>query len=62
MDRIAGIDKELFDGRTLRRTCGKELLLAGKRLEEVAAVLRDHPMTVRKYYARLLPSDVSTER
>lgn len=48
--------------RTFRSTCGKELLLAGKTTEQVAAVLRDNPETVRKHYARLLAQDVSTER
>jgi len=48
--------------RTFRSTCGKELLLSGKSTEQVAAVLRDNPETVRKHYARLLAQDVSTER
>lgn len=58
----AKLDSTKVDSRTFRRTCGKDLLMAGKSIEQVAAVLRDNPETVRKHYARLLAADVSTER
>jgi integrase len=55
----AKLDKDRIDGRTLRRSCGKRVLIASNyNLELAAAFLRDHPDTVRKHYARLLPEDV----
>ena len=63
--KAAGLDHERIDGRTLRRSCGKRVLLAamkdksvGSALELAAAVLRDLPSTVRQHYASLLPDDV----
>ena len=63
--KAVGLDHERVDGRTLRRSCGKRILLAalkdkaiGSALELAAAVLRDLPSTVRKHYASLLPDDV----
>ena len=55
----AGLDKDKVDGRTLRRSCGKRVLVESNyNLELTAAILRDLPDTVRKHYARLLPEDV----
>jgi len=50
------------DSRTLRRTCGRELILKYKSFEAAAAVLRNDPATLRRHYATLLSSDISTER
>lgn len=56
----AGLDKDKVDGRTLRRSCGKRVLIESNyNLELTAAILRDLPDTVRKHYARLLPEDVT---
>jgi hypothetical protein len=57
--RKAGLDDTRVDSRTLRRSCGKRVLVeGGYNLELTAAVLRDKPETVRQHYARLLPEDV----
>ena len=48
-----------LDSRTLRRSCGKEVLLKSNfNIELCAAVLRDDVKTVKKHYARIIPSDV----
>lgn len=55
----AKLDSDRIDGRTLRRSCGKRVLLESNfNLELAAAILRDRPETVRAHYARLLPEDV----
>jgi hypothetical protein len=50
-----------IDSRLLRRTCGRELVLKYG-FDHAAAVLRDNVDTLRKHYADLLASDVSTDR
>jgi hypothetical protein len=52
------LDPAKWDSRMLRRTCGRDLLLAGRNLSQVAAVLRDKEDTVREHYARLLATGV----
>jgi integrase len=55
----AKLDWKRVDSRTLRRSCGKRVLLATNyNLEHTAAILRDLPQTVRAHYADLLPEDV----
>jgi len=55
----AGLDETRVDSRTLRRSCGKRVLVeSGYNLELTAAILRDRAETVRAHYARLLPEDV----
>lgn len=56
----ANIDLSRLDGRTLRRSAGKRILIScGFDLNRAAACLRDTPETVRKHYARILPDDVT---
>ena len=56
----AKIDLGKLDGRTLRRSAGKRILInCGFDLNRAAACLRDTPETVRKHYARILPDDVT---
>lgn len=57
----AKIDGEETDSRTMRRTCAREMILAHG-FEHAAAVLRDSVETLRRHYADLQASDVSTER
>jgi hypothetical protein len=73
--KVKGIETDRLDGRTLRRSCGKRVLMrelfpelygreksdrrnVGNAIEIAAAILRDHPKTVREHYADILPSDV----
>ncbi len=56
----AGLEWKRVGSRTLRRSCGKRVLLATNyNLEHTAAILRDLPQTVRQHYADLLPEDVT---
>ncbi len=55
--KVQSIDKDRFDGRSLRRTRGKDLVVQTKSLESAAAFLRDKPSTVERHYAKLLPRD-----
>jgi hypothetical protein len=57
----AKIEVAKTDSRTMRRTCAREMVLAHG-FEHAAAVLRDSVTTLRKFYADLESSDVSTER
>ena len=56
----AKIDTDRLDGRTLRRSASKRILLSSSyELNRTAACLRDMPQTVRQHYARILPDDVT---
>lgn len=55
----AGIDKKRIDGRTLRRSRGRDLILKKNRPEQVAAFLRDNLQTVLTYYSRWIPTDIT---
>lgn len=55
----AKLDVGRIDSRTLRRSCGKRILLASKfDVNLAAAVLRDQAKTITKYYAKIIPDDV----
>ena len=54
-----GLDEKRIDSRTLRRSRGRDLILKLQSAEKAATFLRDNVETVRKYYSRLLPKDVS---
>ena len=56
--QVEGINFEMLDSRTLRRTRGRDVIVATGSAEMAAALLRDNVTTVRKHYARLLPKDV----
>lgn len=60
--KAAGLDAPKMDSRTLRRVCGKEILLQTGSYEKTAAVLRNDPETCRRWYAQFKAPDVSTER
>lgn len=49
------------NSKTMRHTCGRELILAHG-FDKAAAVLRHDVQTLKKHYADLMTSDVSTER
>jgi hypothetical protein len=57
----AGVDATQVDGKTMRHTCGREIILKYG-FEKAAAVLRHDVKTLREHYADLRTSDVSTER
>jgi integrase len=57
----ASIEIKKVDARTLRRTCAREMILKHG-YNQAAAVLRDSVETLRKHYADLQSSDISTER
>lgn len=54
-------DAREIDGRTLRRTCGRELILKYG-FDRASSVLRDDITTLRSHYADLQSHDTSTER
>ena len=54
---LASQNSEKIDSRTMRRSCGKRVLLASN-LMTAAAVLRDTPKVVLAHYAKVIPSDV----
>jgi hypothetical protein len=59
--KVKGIDVKRLDSRTLRRTRGRDVILATKSIHETATLLRDGEATVMKHYARLLPMDVKVK-
>ena len=56
------VDPILVDSKTLRHTCGRELIVKYGGFEEAAKVLRHSVSTLRKHYADLRSSDISTDR
>ena len=58
---VEGINIKKIDSRIFRRTCARELILKYG-YEQAAAVIRDDVGTLRKHYANLTASDISTER
>ena len=55
----AGLEVERVDSRTMRRSCGKRVLLDSRfDASHAAAILRDTPKVVLQHYAHLIPSDV----
>lgn len=60
--KAAKLDAGGFDGRTLRRSRGKDLLDAGHSPTKVAAFLRDRPETVYKHYTRFIAQDLEFKK
>lgn len=55
----AGLNVERFDGRTLRRSAGRRVLIESNyNIGQTAAFVRDLESTVIAHYAKLLPDDV----
>ena len=58
---VKDVKLEEIDARTMRRTCGRELIIEYG-FDRAASVLRDDITTLRAHYADLKSSDTSTER
>lgn len=56
--KVKGVKVDKIDGRTLRRTRGRDIVEATLSLAQASVFLRDNSKTVAKYYAKLLPGDV----
>ena len=54
----AGLEVERVDCRTMRRSCGKRVLLETKSPVHAAAILRDTVKVVLQHYAKLIPDDM----
>ena len=56
---VVGIDIDRLDSRTLRRTRGRDIVVATRSIYEAAKLLRDDPKTIERHYAILRPMDVN---